>query len=228
MRSWNYEVIYGRGSSFLEQVPRDGNATGMEQHWDSTWGHRPEVGTWLLGIPCWERLSPLWTPLSHSFARGTFVFCDIYLPDEPFWRAAPVPFSPQIPKWSREFWENTTPKIHTHKHLWRYSLSLCCARTACGGGRIFGGFFAIIDYFLAWGLEGAPMQPSQSFPGKSLLPGLVHGAAEDRREEASSMYFWLCDHWRWDIWIYRCIYMPGCPIVNAVCIFYHNYQKGCL
>lgn len=28
------------------------------------------------------------------------------------------------------------------------------------------------------------MQPSQSFPGKSLLPGLVHGAAEDRREEA--------------------------------------------
>lgn len=55
-------------------------------------------------------------------------------------------------------------------------------------------FFAIIDYFLAWGLEGAPMQPSQSLPSKSLLPGLIRGAAEERRRgEGSSMCF--CTLW---------------------------------
>lgn len=63
-------------------LPGDGNAT-LEQLWDSPW---PELGTWLLGIPSLEKLSPLRNILSHSYARGTFLFwifiyCvwDIYL-----------------------------------------------------------------------------------------------------------------------------------------------------
>lgn len=92
--------------------------------------------------------------------------------------------------------EQGVPRKHNPKNIYTQAFvevlavfTLCqdCVRVVVG---FFEGFFlAIIDYFLAWGLEGAPMQPSQSLPGKSLLPGLVHGAAEDRREEASSMYF---------------------------------------